>query len=269
MEQMRFQFGCGCSMSSTVMGVGSVYRISMSSENRLTGSSVQMTFPLADLSRREELRNTLRFTARVVVAGLVLLMIGFGAGVWFSHRQPIPESSQTAKAIEDLSDSLRSIQSLSDSVHRVDSLAMAAVLAQRPRTRAATAGISVSGDSITIKRPAARDTAAPEGSTLVPLPDTTTHTVVDPALAEGFRQMQLQLQMDSVALEASQAANVLLRHQVNLLERKDSLHVQREAELSEHAAREYRRGLKTGAKVVAGGAVLIGGAIKLVKLFTG
>lgn len=213
-----------------------------------------MTSALADYSRREELLNARRHALSVggvALAALLLVLGGFLGGVWFANRGESPEPAHTAQALEDLADSLQVVRRVADSVHRADSLAMAAVLAQRPKTRAALAGIRQRGDTLTVERP----TAARPDSVI---------TIVVPELAAAFTQVQLQLAADSAALAGSEV--IVLRHQVNLLVRRDSLHVVREQELAHDRDRAWRKGFVAGVKVVTVTAAAVGGAIKIIKV---
>lgn len=212
---------------------------------------------LDGLRRREQMEDVRRWSSRltpILIVGLIMFWVGFWArGI--DDRSSSEEGQQIVHALEDNADSLRLVRRVADSVRHVDSLARAAALAERAKTRAATAGITVSGDTVSIKRPAGGDKPAPKGATVVPADSV--RTIVDPVLAGAFSQMKIQLVADSIALETSGAEALLLRHQVNLLERRDSLHVEREQELEGQRDRAFRRGVIAGVKGTVKVAVVV------------
>lgn len=215
--------------------------------------------------RRVEQREDVRFWARhfwPFLFGAVCFVGGYFLGV--RHGSPSQDSQQTVHALEDNADSLRAVRTSADSIKHVDSVASAVVAAERPRTAAAIAGISVQGDTITVKRPAAAsDKPAPEGSALV-LPDTTVRTIIDPVLAGAFAQMKVQLVADSTSLAEKDVRIVLLSRQVDLLTTRDSLHVGLEKQLERERDGAFRRGVIRGVTGTVKVAAVIIVAVKVI-----
>ncbi len=219
--------------------------------------------PLIDqIHREEQLLIADRWTRRLWPFGLAILVFAWGFFIGVRHRAPGQQDEQTVRALHDITDSLKVVRATADSLKHSDSVAMALVLKERPRVNHASAQLHVSANpvdsAVTVERPVTgQDTLARSDTVvLLPLP-----------VATFIREAKIQLSLDSVALQVKDIRIATLERADSLNVVRDSLHVVHETHLEDQADSAFRRGFVKGATVIVEVAALIGGVIKLVRLF--
>lgn len=213
---------------------------------------------------------------------LLAVAVGLGAGFWFwgvGSGSSSQQDEDLRHSLEYLADSLKTVRATNDSLRHQDSSRSVTAAAARDSVAAHRPAINTASD--VVDRAAAAiglsQGETPAGDTLR-MGDST--WVLPPLVATYVRvsidyrsQTKLQLARYETALQKDAAAMATKDERIRTLERADSIaqrqdstHRAREANLEKERSSAFKRGCKAGVKIAAGTALLISGAVKLVKV---
>lgn len=252
-----------------------------------------------EYSRRDEQRESFRRRGGIGAVAFVAVCI-FAVGVFTGRHFPAAPTGDgrdsTQLALDQNADSLRIVRAHADSVAGADAaLASADSVAQRVAD-AATIMDSIASGEAEAHRPAVIAAGArievtddsTDGTIIVSDSAQQSDTLLSLPVASFIRAARIQMSLDASALRAKdlRIASLdsslavkdqriatkddriaALEEESRLHRQRDSLHVQKEGQLAADRDAAYRRGVKTGAKVVLGAAAIVRGAIKIVQFF--